>query len=51
MGSAAEVECLLDLAEDVAYLPTDVCAVLLEAVGETMRVTFGLIRKMQRPRR
>jgi four helix bundle protein len=51
MGSAAEVECLLDLAKDVAYLPTDVCAELLEAVGETMRVTFGLIRKMQRPRR
>jgi four helix bundle protein len=51
MGSAAEVECLLDLAKEVEYLPVETCSELLQAVAETMRVTFGLMRTIQGARR
>jgi four helix bundle protein len=47
LGSAAEVECLLDLAVEVDYLPRDVYRKLAPAVSETMRVTFGLMRNLK----
>lgn len=46
LGSAAEVECLLDVAVEVGYILQEVYRELADNVAETMRVTFGLMHNV-----
>ena len=44
VGSAAEVECLLNLAAELEYLPHSVVATLCVDVNDTLGLLFGLLR-------
>jgi four helix bundle protein len=44
LGSAAEVECLLNLAIETRYLTAEAGEELLQAVDATIRTLFGLVR-------
>ena len=50
MGSAAELECLVSLARELAYLTPSVTGELDELLGGTMRVLSGLLRKPTHPK-
>ena len=44
LGSAAEVECLLNLAIEVGYLSAKAGEELIQATDGTIRALFGLVR-------
>jgi four helix bundle protein len=44
LGSAAEVECLLNLAVEMRYLTAETAVELLQAADATIRALFGLVR-------
>ena len=44
MGSAAEAECLVRIAAELEYLPTDACKELEERLGGAMRALYGLLK-------
>ena len=44
VGSAAEVECLLNLAAELEYLPHSVVATMCVDVHDTLGLLFGLLR-------
>ena len=43
-GSAAEVECLLDIAAEMEYLPSTTSTALRRKVRDTLGLIFGLLR-------
>ena len=45
-GSLAEVETVLELALQLAYLPSDECSRLSSLATETAKTLFGLLRKV-----
>lgn len=45
LGSASELDYLLELSRDLAFLDTDACAVLLKAVVDIKKMLPPLIRK------
>jgi len=49
MGSAAEAECLVRAAAELAYLPQETAAALEDLLGATMRVLRGLLRAPIKP--
>jgi four helix bundle protein len=44
LGSAAEAECLVRTARELAYLPEDTAVEMENLLGSTMRVLLGLLR-------
>src|SRR6266571_4082401 len=44
LGSAAETECLIDLAEEAGYLPSDTARHLREAVDASLATLHGTLR-------
>jgi four helix bundle protein len=49
MGSAAEAECLVRAAAELAYLPADAATEIENLLGGTMRVLRGLLRLPIKP--
>jgi four helix bundle protein len=47
LGSAAEVECLLDLAAEVHYFPEEFCAEIKKDADRLLSLMFGLMRKLE----
>lgn len=47
LGSGAEAECLLHIADEMHYLSTDVIAAILDPLGGSMRAIVGLLRKAE----
>jgi len=46
LGSAAEVEMLLETAQEVGYLPKDTVRVIQQKAARALRVIFGLMRNL-----
>ena len=46
LGSAAEVECLINIADEMEYLPHSVACALGEDVNDTIGLLFGLQRSL-----
>ena len=44
LGSAAEVDCLLNIAEELEYIPAADLAKLRQAADKTIAVAFGVLR-------
>ena len=44
IGSAAEVQCLLDVADEMGYLPRAIVTSLRGQVHDTLGLLFGLLR-------
>ena len=48
IGSAAEIECLLNIAIEANYLPRKACQELDVQSDRTLRVLYGLIRNLRK---
>ncbi len=46
LGSAAEVEMLLETAQEVGYLSKDTVRVIQQKAARALRVIFGLMRNL-----
>lgn len=45
LGSAAEAECLLNIADERGYLPRETVKRIREPLGGSMKAIIGLLRK------
>src|SRR2546426_4100715 len=49
LGSAAETECLIETASELAYLPDQTISRMRRLLDETLATLFGLVRKRSHP--
>jgi len=47
LGSAAETECLLNIANEREYLPHETIARILDPLGGSMKALVGLLRRAE----